>query len=177
MSGLPHFFFFCGYEGAASTACGSSLAKDQTHTMAATRTTAVTVPTLNLLCHEGKPRFPSFLTQKLFLFKNFFKSCLNFCFFLRLHLQHIEFPGLGVESELQLPAYATATAMPDLSHVCNPHHSSRQHWIINPLSGPGIKPTSLWILVGFISTEPPGQLHPEIISTVPTRAPRLLISL
>ena len=26
--------------------------------------------------------------------------------------------------------------MPDLSHVCNLHHSSRQHWILNPLSNP-----------------------------------------
>ena len=27
----------------------------------------------------------------------------------------MEFPRLGIESELQLPAYTTATAMPDLS--------------------------------------------------------------
>ena len=32
----------------------------------------------------------------------------------------MEVPGLGVESELQLPAYATATATPDPSHVCTP---------------------------------------------------------
>ena len=31
-------------------------------------------------------------------------------------------------------AYATATAMPDPSHVCNLHHSSRQCRILNPLS-------------------------------------------
>ena len=37
-------------------------------------------------------------------------------------------------SELQLPAYATATATPDPSHVCDLHHSSRQHRIPNPLS-------------------------------------------
>ena len=29
----------------------------------------------------------------------------------------MEVPRLGVESELQPPAYATATATPDLSHV------------------------------------------------------------
>ena len=34
-------------------------------------------------------------------------------FFLGLHLQHMEFPGLGVKLELQLPTYAIATAMPD----------------------------------------------------------------
>ena len=31
-------------------------------------------------------------------------------------------------------AYTTATAMPDLSHVHNLHHSSQQHQILNPLS-------------------------------------------
>ena len=45
----------------------------------------------------------------------------------------MEVPRLGVELELQLPAYATATAMPDLSHVCDLHHSSRQRWILNSL--------------------------------------------
>ena len=29
------------------------------------------------------------------------------------HPQHMEVPRLGVESELQLPAYTIATAMPD----------------------------------------------------------------
>ena len=43
--------------------------------------------------------------------------------FLGSHMQHMEVPRLGVESELQLPAYATATATWDLSHVCNLHHS------------------------------------------------------
>ena len=33
-----------------------------------------------------------------------------------------------------LPAYARATATPDPSHVCDLHHSSRQHQILNPLS-------------------------------------------
>ena len=41
---------------------------------------------------------------------------------------------LGVESELQPPAFATATAMPDPSHICDLYHSSGQHWILNPLS-------------------------------------------
>ena len=36
-----------------------------------------------------------------------------FIFCLGLHLQNMEVPRLGVESKLQLPAYATATAMPD----------------------------------------------------------------
>ena len=41
---------------------------------------------------------------------------------------------LGVELELQLPAYTTATAMPDLSHVFDLPHSSQHCQILNPLS-------------------------------------------
>ena len=45
-----------------------------------------------------------------------------FLFFsLGLHLQHMEVPRLGVESELQLLTYATATAMWDPSCICNLH--------------------------------------------------------
>ena len=40
------------------------------------------------------------------------------------------------ESELQLRAYTTATAMRDLSHVCNLDHSSQHRQILNPLSKP-----------------------------------------
>ena len=54
--------------------------------------------------------------------------------FLGLHLHHMEVPRLGVESELQLPAYTTTTAMRDLSHICNLHCSSRQCRILNPLN-------------------------------------------
>ena len=50
-------------------------------------------------------------------------SFLNYYyfFFLRLHLRHMEVPGLAMESELQLPAYTTATvtAMPHLSCICD----------------------------------------------------------
>ena len=46
----------------------------------------------------------------------------------------MEIPRLGVELELQLPAYVTAEATPDPSHVCDIHHSSWQQWILNPLS-------------------------------------------
>ena len=45
----------------------------------------------------------------------------------------MEVPRLGVELELQLPAYTTATALPDLSCICDLHHSSWQHQILNPL--------------------------------------------
>ena len=46
----------------------------------------------------------------------------------------MEVPRLGVQLELQLPDYATATAASDLSCVCNLYHSSRQHWILNSQS-------------------------------------------
>ena len=46
----------------------------------------------------------------------------------------MEIPRLGVQLELQLLAYTTATATSHPSLVCDLHHSSRQHWILNPLS-------------------------------------------
>ena len=54
--------------------------------------------------------------------------------FVGLHPQHMEVSRLGVKLELQLPPYTTATAMRDLSHLCNLHHSSWQQWIFNSLS-------------------------------------------
>ena len=45
-----------------------------------------------------------------------------------------EVPRLGVESELQLPAHTTATALWDLSQVCDLHYTSWQRWILDPLS-------------------------------------------
>ena len=54
--------------------------------------------------------------------------------FLGPHPRHVEVPRLGGESELQPPAYAIATAMPDLSHVCDLHYGSWQCRILNPLS-------------------------------------------
>ena len=46
----------------------------------------------------------------------------------------MDIPRLGVESELQVPAYTTATAMPDPSLICDLYPSIWQHWILNPLS-------------------------------------------
>ena len=46
--------------------------------------------------------------------------------FLGQNVQHMEVPRIAVQSELQLPACATATAMWDPSRVCDLHHSSRQ---------------------------------------------------
>ena len=57
-------------------------------------------------------------------------STVFFFFF----LQHMEVPELRVKSELQLQACTTAIAMPDLSQICDLHHSSQKRWILNPLS-------------------------------------------
>ena len=54
--------------------------------------------------------------------------------FLQLYLRRMEVPRLGVEWELQLPAYTTATATQDPSHVCDLPHSSQQGQILNPLT-------------------------------------------
>ena len=46
----------------------------------------------------------------------------------------MEIPRLGMEWELQLLAYAAASATWDLSLVCDLHRSSQQCRILNPLS-------------------------------------------
>ena len=57
-------------------------------------------------------------------------SVLNLCqifFFLGLHLWHMEVPRLGVELELQPPAYTTTTARQIQA-------TYSESWIPNPLS-------------------------------------------
>ena len=63
-----------------------------------------------------------------------FLLLLLFCF-LGPQPWHMEVPRLGVKSELQLPAYSTATATQDPSPICDLRHSSWQHWIQNPQTG------------------------------------------
>ena len=79
------------------------------------------------------------------------KGKMDFFFvFLRPHPWHREVPRLGVQLELQLPAYTTATATGDPSHICNLHNGNARcltHW-----TRPGMEPTSSWILVGFVNT-------------------------
>ena len=62
--------------------------------------------------------------------------------FLGPHLLHTAVPRSGVKSELQLPAYTTAIATPDPSHVCDLHHSP------NSLSRASDGTASLRILAG-----------------------------
>ena len=70
-------------------------------------------------------------------------STLFFSISLGLHLWHMEVPRLEVESELQLPAYATA-----YDNDGSLTHRAR----------PGIKPASSWMLVRFGTTEPRQEL-------------------
>ena len=54
--------------------------------------------------------------------------------FLGQHPRHMGIPRLGVELELLLLAYTTATATCDLSRIFDLHHNSWQRWILNLLS-------------------------------------------
>ena len=55
----------------------------------------------------------SVITIKARFLKLHYYYYYYFAFFGGLYPQHMEVPRLGVESELQLPPYATATAMLD----------------------------------------------------------------
>ena len=74
------------------------------------------------------------ISQKVYTLVKKLKMSLFLFFFLGLHLRHMDVPRLGVESELQLPAYTTATATLDPSHIFDLCRSLRQHWILNLLS-------------------------------------------
>ena len=56
-----------------------------------------------------------------------------------------------VESELQLPAYATATVMPDPSCIRNLYYSCGNTRSLTYWARPEIKPASSWILVRFLT--------------------------
>ena len=73
----------------------------------------------------------------------------------------MEVPKLGVESELRLLAYttATATATWDLSCVCDIYHSSQQLQITDPLSGARDQTLILMDTGRICSTEPQRELH------------------
>ena len=93
-------------------------------------------PLLHFLSSSWKPSFldniisterPVTLSQVQWL--------VNILFFLfRLHLRHMEVLSLGLILELQVLAYIAATAILDLSRICDLCCSFWQHQIINPLS-------------------------------------------
>ena len=78
--------------------------------------------------------------------------------FLGPHSWHMEVLKLGVESKLQLPAYTTAAATPDPSHICDLYCSSQQCQILNPLRKARGHTRNSWIQVRFVSTAPQREL-------------------
>ena len=111
---------------------------------------------------SGKNFFSSFMEIKflvgfliiyiIYYSKNVYQLLLYFFFFLGLHLWHMGVPRLGVQLELQLLPYPTSTAAQDPSHFCDLHH--RNAGYLTYWARPGIKPTSSWILLRFVTAEP-----------------------
>ena len=76
------------------------------------------------LLFQGKIVLYKYVYTRIFIYLSF-QGCTHGI---------MEVPRLGVESQMYPLAYATATVMPDPSHVCDFHHSSQQGRILNPLS-------------------------------------------
>ena len=66
----------------------------------------------------------------------------------------MEVPRLGVQSELQLLTYATATEMQDLGLICDLHHSSGQRQIPNPPSKAWDRTHNLMVPSWIVSAAP-----------------------
>ena len=104
---------------------------------------------LPVLSGKSKPKPLSVRDHVFFVF-------VLFCFvflssvFLGLHQRHMEVPRVGVESEPWLPAYTTAH-----SNARSLTHGAR----------PGVKPSSSWLLVGFVSAEPRWELPEPMLLT------------
>ena len=81
-------------------------------------------------------KFPYLEILIILLFPNFYLIIIIYFILLPFRATRMVYGSSQsrVESELQLPAYTTATAMWDWSLICNPHYSSWQHWIPDPLS-------------------------------------------
>ena len=82
-------------------------------------------------------------------------SVYLFICFLGLHPRHTEVPRLKVQSELQLPAYTTATAGRDPSRVSptypTAHDNARS---LTRRERSGMEAATSWFLVGFVSVVP-----------------------
>ena len=99
------------------------------------------------------PSFPRLTHSKILT------KVISFFFsFLGPHQWDMEVPRLGFESELQLLAYNTATETWDLRRIFNLHTAHSKAGSPTPWVRPGIKPTSSWIPVGFVSAAPQWEL-------------------
>ena len=86
---------------------------------------------------------------------------------LELHPQHIEIPRLRVESELQLrhtpqPQQRQIQAVTVTYTAAQRNTGSLAYW-----ARPGFKPTSSWILGGFLTTEPQLKLWQSVLKKHP----------
>ena len=66
----------------------------------------------------------------------------------------MEVPRLGVESELQLPAYTTATAMQIRATSATFIAAHGNTGSLTHRARPGIELESSWLLVRFLTAEP-----------------------
>ena len=97
------------------------------------------------IVHMCMGPFLNFLVYSIDLFCVFFYKIPTVFFFFFLRAAPTAYGGS------QALAYATATAMPYLSHDCN--IGSLTCW-----ARPGIEPESSWMLVRFVSSEPGQEL-------------------
>ena len=131
-------------------------ARGNSWTRGLTQATATTTLNPQLLGHQETP-MNLFFEGVVFVFV----LKLHFFFFLVFlgpNLQHMEVSRPGVKSELQLPAYAivTATWIQARSVTYTTMHGNARsliHW-----ARPGIKLSSSWIPVGFITAKPQREL-------------------
>ena len=88
---------------------------------------------LSHIIHLGLCQYLHFY-QYLYDYRHFANTTVFFFFSFMATLRHLEAPRLDIKLELQLLAYTTTTAIPDLSCICNLCHSFQQHQIPNPRS-------------------------------------------
>ena len=125
------FFFFA----ATPVTYGSSRAKGQVQPQLLAYSTAAATPDPSHICNLCDTLRQQWILNPLHPQEHYVRFepaepqwernlRILYLFFLGLHPWHMEVPKLGAESELQLPAYTTAAATPDLSCVGDLHHSS-----------------------------------------------------
>ena len=124
-------------------------------------------------------RTPFFFFSFLFSFSlSFFLSFPFFVVivvFLGWHLQHMEIPKLGNESEVQLPAYTTQHQIRAMSATYTAAHGNARS--LTPQTRPGIKSMSLWMLVGFVTAEPQQELQLHFFFFLKGKQTEMMLSL
>ena len=70
----------------------------------------------------------------------------------------MEVPRLGVKSELQLPAFTTATATRIRAKSATYTTAHDNAGSLTQRARPGMEPANSWFLVGFVSAAPQRQL-------------------